>query len=87
MAESKARTKEVQEQAEKLRRREQEEYDYILKREREQKTNALQDEISRLEKDLAQKNEAFAKKVAIKDGGVEGAGDGGGPGGKTVDRP
>ncbi|OKY76776.1 MAG: hypothetical protein BM485_01530 [Desulfobulbaceae bacterium DB1] len=63
-AEAVARVKEQQEQLEKARRREQEEYDYKLMREREQKTNALQDEINLLEKELHLKKEEFEKKVA-----------------------
>jgi len=46
---------EEREQSQKLRQRDQEEYDYKIVREREKKTNALNDEISRLEKELAQK--------------------------------
>jgi hypothetical protein len=70
-AEAKARAGEQQEQLEKARRREQEEYDYMLKRDREQKTNALQDEINRLEKELHQKRDEFEKKVAAKESGLK----------------
>jgi uncharacterized coiled-coil protein SlyX len=70
-AEAKARAKEQQEQLEKARRREQEEYDYLLKRDREQKTNALQDEINRLEKELQQKRGEFDKKVADKEASLK----------------
>lgn len=59
--------KEKREQEEKRRLREEEEYTYTLMREREQKTNALNDEISRLEKELAQKKEAFEQKVSAKE--------------------
>ncbi|MBU0965011.1 MAG: hypothetical protein KKA54_01405 [Proteobacteria bacterium] len=70
-AEARARAKEQQEQLEKTRRREQEEYDYKLKRDREQKTNALQDEVNRLEKELHQKKEEFEKKVADKEASLK----------------
>jgi uncharacterized coiled-coil protein SlyX len=43
----------------------------MLKRDREQKTNALQDEINRLEKELHQKRDEFEKKVAAKESGLK----------------
>jgi hypothetical protein len=70
-AEAKAGAKEQQAQLEKSRRREQEEYDYLLKRDREQKINALQDEINRLEKELHQKRDEFEKTVAAKEAGLK----------------
>ena len=68
---AKARAAEQREQQEKARRREQEEYDYLLKRDREQKTNALQDEINKLEKELHQKKDEFEKKVAAREAGLK----------------
>lgn len=70
-AEAKARAAEQREQQEKARKREQEEYDYLLKRDREQKTNALQDEISKLEKELHQKKNEFENKVAAKEASLK----------------
>ena len=70
-AEAKTRAAEQREQQEKARKREQEEYDYLLKRDREQKTNALQDEISKLEKELHQKKDEFEKKVAVKEASLK----------------
>lgn len=70
-AEAKARAKEQQEQLAKARLREQEEYDYALKRDREQKTNALQDEINSLEKELHQKRDDFEKKVTARETGLK----------------
>ena len=70
-AEAKAGAKEQQAQLEKSRRREQEEYDYLLKRDREQKINALQDEINSLEKELQGKRDEFEKTVAAREAGLK----------------
>jgi DNA repair exonuclease SbcCD ATPase subunit len=59
--------KEQREQEEKRRRREKEDYEYKLAREKEQKTNALNDEISGLEKDLRGKKEDFDKLTVAKE--------------------
>ncbi|MFZ2447448.1 MAG: hypothetical protein WAW37_13915 [Syntrophobacteraceae bacterium] len=59
--------KDQKEQEEKRRRREKEEYEYKFNREKEQKINALTDEINKLEKDLREKKEEFAKQTKAKE--------------------
>lgn len=59
--------KEQKEQEEKRRRREKEEYEYKLAREREQKINALTDEIDKLERELREKREEFDKQTKAKE--------------------
>ncbi len=54
------------------KKREQEEYEYNLKRERELKTNSLKDEISSLEKELAEKLQDFGKKTSAREEELQG---------------
>ena len=70
-AEYTAAMKEQKEQDQKLRKREQEEYEYNLKRERELKTNVLLDEIASLERELAEKRQAFEKETATREEGLK----------------
>ncbi len=51
----------------KQRKREQEEYEYTLAREREQRRNTLEDELSVLERGIAQKKETFASATTAKE--------------------
>ena len=59
--------KDQKEQEEKRRRREKEEYDYKLAREREQKINALTDEINKIDRELKEKREEFEKQAKSKE--------------------
>jgi hypothetical protein len=59
--------KEQREQEDKRRRREKEEYEYKLAREKEQKINALNDQISKLEKEIKEKREEFDKQTEAKE--------------------
>ncbi|MHC1726155.1 MAG: hypothetical protein AB9866_09145 [Syntrophobacteraceae bacterium] len=59
--------KEQKEQEEKRRRREKEEYEYKFNREKEQKINALTDEINKLDKELLEKREGFEKQTKAKE--------------------
>ncbi len=69
--EEKARRKaEMEEEAEKTaraRQREQDEFDYSLKREREQRRNALEDELAALEREIASKREALLVETSAKE--------------------
>lgn len=59
--------KDQKEQEEKRRRREQEEYEYKLAREREQKINALTDEVEKLDRELREKREEFDGQTRVKE--------------------
>lgn len=68
--EKKAYLEKIQEQKkgdEVLRKRRKEEFDYNFNREKELKQQALEDELARLEKELAGKKENFEKEVADKE--------------------
>ncbi len=59
--------KDQKEQEDKRRRREKEEYEYKIAREREQKTNALNDEISKLDKEILDKRAEFDRQANAKE--------------------
>jgi DNA repair exonuclease SbcCD ATPase subunit len=67
-AASEAATKEARAAEERERKRRQEEFEYVFKRECQQKKDKLADELAQLEKDLAGKREDFARLVTTKEG-------------------
>lgn len=59
--------KEQKDQEEKRRRREKEEYEYKQAREREQKINALTDEINKLDREIVEKRAEFDRQTKAKE--------------------
>jgi chromosome segregation ATPase len=66
-ARRKTQEAEEAERTAKARQREQDEYDYGLKREREQRRNALEDELATLEREIISKREAFLVERSAKE--------------------
>jgi len=66
-ARRKAQEAEEAERTAKARQREQDEYDYALNREREQRRNALEDELASLEREIAAKREVFQAETSGKE--------------------
>jgi hypothetical protein len=70
-ARRKAEAAEEAERTAKARQRDQDEYDYALKREREQRRNALEDELASLEREIATKREVFQAETSGKEGELQ----------------